>query len=267
MTYNNAGELLTIKDGVNNTTTLTYDGVGRPVKTVGPDLVRVRPGYDPAGNRTRFTDGRGNPFVTTYNAWGLPESQIEPATSSYSALADRTFTFGYDANGRVAQATAPGGVTVEHSYDEMGRLTQQIGTGAEATTGARNFGYDLAGRMTSLSGSGGTNLLTYDDRSLLTSVAGPSGGSTFGYNPDGALAGRQEAAGTTNYPYDGAGRLATTANPAAGVEMTYSYNSLSQVSSIAYGTGANHRDFGYDSLSTGDFPRLSGPTFATIGRS
>ena len=47
--------------------------------------------------RTRFVDGRGNRFVTTFNTWGLPESTIEPVTDAYSSLTDRTFTVGYDA--------------------------------------------------------------------------------------------------------------------------------------------------------------------------
>jgi hypothetical protein len=32
------------------------------------------------------------------------------------------------------------------------------------TTAARSFGYDLAGRLVSTTGSGGANTFTYDDR-------------------------------------------------------------------------------------------------------
>jgi large repetitive protein len=39
-------------------------------------------GYDAAGNRTSVTDGNRNTTWTTYNAWNLPESVIEPATGS-----------------------------------------------------------------------------------------------------------------------------------------------------------------------------------------
>jgi RHS repeat-associated protein len=251
-TYDAGGHVVGSTDGRGTTKTFSYDASGRltsqqePIS--GSDSMTTTFGYDPAGNQTRMVDGRGNPFITTYNAWGLPESQIEPATTAFPALADRTFTLAYDANGRVARADAPGGVTVNHSYDPMGRLLQQTGAGAEATTVQRSFGYDLAGRMVSLSGSGGTNTLTYDDRSLLLSVAGPSGGSTFTYNADGSMATRQDAAGTTSYGYDTAGRLSTTTNTAASVAMTYSYDNLSQVSSIGYGTGAKRRDLGYDTL-------------------
>ena len=66
------------------------------------------------------TDGRGNAFVTTYNAWDLPESQIEPATSAYPNAADRTFTVAYDGAGRVASQRMPGGVSVTFKSTVLG---------------------------------------------------------------------------------------------------------------------------------------------------
>ena len=98
------------------------------------DAITVSFGYDLVGNRTRFTDGRGNPFITTYNAWDLPESLIEPSTAAHPTAADRTFTIGYDAAGRPVTAPAPGGVRITTTYDTMGRATRQTGTGAEVTT-------------------------------------------------------------------------------------------------------------------------------------
>lgn len=35
-------------------------------------------GYDALGNRTRYTDGRGNTTIYTVNTLGLAESVIEP---------------------------------------------------------------------------------------------------------------------------------------------------------------------------------------------
>jgi YD repeat-containing protein len=90
-----------------------------------------------------------------------------------------TFTTAYDANGRPVSVAAPGGVSVSSSYDGMGRLIGQAGSGAEAVTAARSFGYDLAGNMTSASAPGGTDTFGFNDRGLLLSASGPSGSSSF----------------------------------------------------------------------------------------
>ncbi|TNH22815.1 hypothetical protein FHG89_28290 [Micromonospora orduensis] len=256
--YDRAGNMVASTDARKTTVTYEYDATGVVTKETQPisasDSIVTTFGYDLEGNRTRFTDGRGNAFLTRYNSWGLPEAMIEPATADHPDPADRTFTVEYDRSGRPVKQSMPGGVTVTNEYDDLGQLVRQSGAGAEVATEDRTFGYDVAGRMTSLSGSGGTNTIAYDDRGLPRSVSGPSGNSTFGYDPDGRLASRQDAAGTTSYGYDGAGRLSSLANPSAGVQMAYTYNTLSQVSKITYGSSGNTRNFTFDPLRrlTGD---------------
>ncbi|MEV4604753.1 hypothetical protein AB0K15_46310 [Amycolatopsis sp. NPDC049253] len=65
---------------------------------------------------TRFTDGRDNATITTYNSWNLPESVIESTTTAYTTDSDRTFTTGHDAAGQPVAQTQPGGVTVSAGY-------------------------------------------------------------------------------------------------------------------------------------------------------
>ncbi len=262
--FDAAGNMTSATDARGDTTSFGYDATGKLISQVQPvtasSSISITFGYDAAGNRTRYTDGRGNPFITTYNTWGQPESRIEPSTAAYPNLADRTFTVAYDVNGRVASRTAPGGVQVTNTYNVMGDLTGQTGTGAQASTTARSFGYDLAGRLTSASAPGGTNTFGYDDRGLLLSTSGPSGTSSFTYTADGLIASRDDAAGTTTYTYDTAGRLATAANATAGLNLSIAYNTLSQPSRVTYGTAGNYRDFGYDALH-----RLSADTLKTSG--
>ncbi|NDZ75357.1 hypothetical protein G3I36_30835, partial [Streptomyces sp. SID10362] len=130
------------------------------------ESVTVTFGYDAVGNRTRTTDGRGNSTTYTFTPWDLPESTVEPATTAHSAAADRTWTSVYDAAGQETAQLLPGGVKREKTYDGMGRLIRETGTGAEAWTTARTFSYDLAGRIT----AAGTddplaqNTYTYNDR-------------------------------------------------------------------------------------------------------
>jgi RHS repeat-associated protein len=261
--YDADGNVIWAKDGLGTVDTFSYDATNVLTSQYEPisstDGITSTFGYDANGDRTRFTDGRGNAFIDTYNTLGQLESQIEPATTAHPLAADRTFTVSYDANGDVSSALSPGAVTVSNTYDTVGDLTGQTGSGAEATTAARTFGYDLAGRMTSASAPGGTDTFGYDDRGALTSTSGPSGTSTFGYDSDGRLSSRVDAAGTTNYTYDTAGRVATIANTTTGVSVGYAYNNMSQPSQVTYGTG-DTRTLGYDAMH-----RLSSDELKTSG--
>ncbi|OLB80189.1 MAG: hypothetical protein AUI14_07560 [Actinobacteria bacterium 13_2_20CM_2_71_6] len=260
--YDNDGNQTSITDARGHTSTFSYDALGRLTgesqPTSSSTSIATSFGYDAAGRRTRFTDGRGNPFITTYNTWGLPESTIEPSTPAYPNAPDRTFVTSYDADGRVGSQTSPGNVVVTNTYNTIGNLTGQSGTGADAATTARTFGYDTAGRLTSAAAPGGTDTFTLDDRGLLLSTAGPSGTSSFAYNGDALMTSRTDASGTSSYTYDTVDRLKTVTDASTSAVLTYSYNNVSQPSGIAYGAGADTRSYGYDHLH-----RLTSDTLKT----
>jgi RHS repeat-associated protein len=250
--YDRAGNTVTATDPRGHTTQFAYNPLGALTQVTEPvtatESITTSYGYDLAGAPTRFTNGRGHQFWTTYNTWGLAESTIEPSTSAHPALADRTFTTVYDRAGRTVRQLQPGGVSTTNTYDDMGQLVTAAGAGAEVVTTTRAFEYDLTGRPTEITGSGGTNTLTWDDRGALLSVAGPSGNSSYTYTTDGLLASRVDAAGTTSYAYDPASRLSTITNTGTGVDVSVDYNPLSQIETLTYTAGANsrHRNFGYD---------------------
>ena len=247
-TYNANGAVTGLTDARGSTSSFTYDATGMLTAETEPvatgSAITTSFGYDAGGNRTRYTDGRAKDFITTYNSWNFPESQIEPTTPAYPNPADRTTTITYNAVGAPTTQTAPGGVTTTASYDANGNPTSLSGSGAEAATTTRTFGYDLAGRVTSASAPGGTDTFTWDDRGLLLSATGPSGASSFTYTVDALAATRTDAADTTTYTYDTDDRLKSITNPTAGVSETLSYNSLSQPTTIV--TGADSRTLGYD---------------------
>ncbi|WP_181647938.1 LamG-like jellyroll fold domain-containing protein [Streptomyces sp. WAC00263] len=265
--YDPAGNPTSVTGADGNTTTYTYDASDAVTQQTEPvsstSTITTGFGYDAAGNLTRYTDGNNNATITTINTLGLPESTIEPSTTAFPNTADRTTTAAYDGNGNPTTITRPGGVTLTHTYDADGRLTGTSGTGAEATTPSRTFGYDAAGRLTSAGAPGGTDTYTYDDRGEILSASGTSGNATYSYNSDGLLTSRTDKAGTATFTYNPDGQVDTATDPATSTTLTYTYNSTGQVTGIAYGGSGNAtRSFGYNAQH-----RLSSDTLTAPGGS
>ncbi|MFI9105535.1 LamG-like jellyroll fold domain-containing protein [Streptomyces fildesensis] len=266
--YDDNDNLKSTKNALQSTVTYDYDALGKLVSqselATADHSIVTRYGYDAAGDQTAFTNGKGNTTYSTYTSWGLPETKVIPATSTYTSAADRTTTQMYDALGQVVSTTLPGGIALTNAYDALGDVTQQTGTGADAPTATRSFQYSLNQNL--ISSSVGSTQESYNTNALgqLLSATGQAGSSSFTYNPDGALLTRADAAGTSTYAYDTNGRLASDTDAATGTTLTYGYNSLSQPTNIAMGTGANTRTFGYDALHRPTSDSLAGPTGTTI---
>ncbi|MFB8183276.1 LamG-like jellyroll fold domain-containing protein [Streptomyces sp. NPDC055966] len=263
--YDPAGNATSVTNADSNTTTYAYDASNNLVQQTEPvsasATITTGFGHDAAGLPTRYTDGNNNATITTYNPLGAPESTIEPSTSDFPNASDRTTTIAYDADGHPVTLTRPGNVTQTSTYDADGRLTGQTGSGAEATTTARSFGYDTDGRLTSASAPNGTNTYTYDDRGKLLSAAGPSGSASYTYNANGQTSSRTDKGGTAAYTYDAAGRLATASDPLTGAVLTYTRNTVGQVTNIAYGSsGTASQALSYDAQH-----RLTGQTLTAPG--
>ncbi|MGW4022511.1 LamG-like jellyroll fold domain-containing protein [Streptomyces sp. NPDC005009] len=244
-------------------TTYTYDALGRTTKQVEPvsdsESITTTFGYDAAGNRTRLTDGRGNTTVYTFNSWGLPESTIEPATTAHPNAVDRTWTTVYDKAGQAVTELLPGGVERERTYDGLGRLTHETGTGAEAATTDRTLGYDLAGRLTSVGSSEplNPNTYTYNDRGQLLTADGPGGAVSYTYDADGNMTERSDTKNVTSYGYDSAGRLEWLWNQMTGADIWYEWDAVGRPVMEQYAiqpegstewVESARRSYGYDSL-------------------
>ncbi|WP_078954273.1 LamG-like jellyroll fold domain-containing protein [Streptomyces globisporus] len=242
--------------------TYTYDALGRTTKQVEPvsttDSITTTFGYDAAGNRTRLTDGRGKATYYTFNTWGLPESTIEPATTQHWNPDVRTWTNVYDAAGELVTELLPGNVKRQKTYDALGRLTAETGSGTAVATRPRSLSYDLAGRLTGVGGDGvlAGNTYSYNDRGQLLNADGPSGTSSYGYDADGQMTSRTDAAGTTAFTYDQAGRLDTTTDPLTGTQVRSDYDAAGRPTADEYARPAAggtwtigaKRSYTYDAL-------------------
>ncbi|WP_338492567.1 LamG-like jellyroll fold domain-containing protein [Streptomyces sp. SJL17-4] len=243
-------------------TSFAYDALGRLTrqteKASDTEVITTSFGYDARGSLTRFTDGRATSTHYTFNAWGLPESTIEPATSQHPNAIDRTWTTIYDAAGQAVTEILPGNIKRERTYDGLGRLVRETGSGTSAATTPRSLSYDLDGRLTG-AGTDGIqfgNTYAYNDRGLLLRTQGPSGNSQYAYDVDGNMVSRTDAAGTASYGYDTTGRLDSVADPLTGTVVQYDFDAAGrptkeQYSRVATGgesTIAAQRTYGYDSL-------------------
>jgi RHS repeat-associated protein len=152
-----------------------------------------------------------------------------------------TVAFGYDSDSRRTSLTLPNGVTMSYNYDAGSQLlgvNYQLGNTLLASL---TYGYDLAGRRTSVGGSygqtnlpsalanasfdadnqltlfgsstlaydangnlvnDGTRTYTWDARNHLVSISGAVSAS-FQYDPFGRRVSKTIGAMTTNYLYDG----------------------------------------------------------------
>jgi RHS repeat-associated protein len=227
-------------------TTYNYDAAGQLTAITGTvsdtSAITVALGYDQLGHQTRMVDGNGNTTVYGFNDWGLQNKTVEPATTTAPDLAARTWTTEYDLAGNAVEQHLPGGVTQTAEYDLLGRKTIESGTGAEASTTIKHYTWDGVGNLTGFSSDLGDTTVDYNDRGLITDIAGNQT-SAYAYNADSQVIERTDAAGTTAFTYD-KGRLNTLTDPLTDTTNTYQWRGDGQLASIT--AGAVTRSFTYD---------------------
>src|SRR2546423_4069152 len=137
--YDALGRPVTVTSAEGRLTMYAYDAGGNKVSVtqrVNPadpaTAVTAQLGYDALGQPTRFVDGKGNAADYLYNDWGLRTTVREPSVPD-GAAAD-TWTTVYDAAGQARRLIEPGGVIQESTFDGLGRITGQSGSGAAQPT-------------------------------------------------------------------------------------------------------------------------------------
>ncbi|MEV4062406.1 RHS repeat domain-containing protein [Nonomuraea dietziae] len=249
--YDPAGNPLTLTSASGHTVTRTFDAANRVTSLVEPvsktETITSSFGYDATGAQTRATNGRGHSTYTSYNSLGLVESMIEPPTAQHSDVKDRTWTTTYDASGNLVATLSPSGVKVERTFDELNGLVKQVGSGAEAETEAKTFGYDLAGRVIA------ANDLTFtlNDRGLLlkTSSAATGDQSVYAYDANKRLVERIDGTGTSTFGWDDADRLTQSVDPVSATTIGYSYDKANRLVGMSYGVNGARRTYDYDGLN------------------
>ena len=203
MTYNANGDILTqtLND---QTTSIEYDNMSRPVKVTAPGNVVTNTTYYPTGEVKRV-DGATYPVEYTYNGLG----QQETLKTFKDASTPQVTSWSYDNRGLMTAKTYADDSSVTYTYNGDGQLLTR--TWARLVNGAplvTTYSYDAAGRLTgysysdgetpavsmtlnfldlpvSITDAAGTRTLSYNDANLLTSETNPviaNSGFTYTYD-------------------------------------------------------------------------------------
>lgn len=145
---------------------------------------------------------------------------------------DTSWSYGYDATGRLNTVIDPFGQANYRYYDRLGRLIQTQQPPKDGSTAPTVIGYN------------------YDASNALTQVLDPRNLAT-NYTPDGLgqVTGLTSPdSGASQYTYDAAGNVRTFTD-ARGKTTTYSYDALNRLTAASYPTGVP-TTFEYDGGSS-----------------
>ncbi len=207
-------------DGLNYTTSYTYDSLGRALQVQTADNAVAASSY--TGNQTTLTDQAGKVKQLTYDALGRLTKVVEdPAGLNYSTA------YSYDAQNNltlVVQGAQQRGFT----YDSRSNLL----SAQNPESGGAWYTYDAAGNLlTRTDARNATTTYTYDALNRLTGKTYPAGTPAVAYTYDPAVG-------------NGIGQLGTVTNTNAAT--TYSlFDSLGNVKTSSVLIGGQTYTFAY----------------------
>jgi len=218
------------------TNTNSYDAYNRLVSTTNSiGTATIAYSYDLSGNLT----------TTTTNPAGQVSSKItDPSGKTISATDyGGTLTYSYNSQGNLKQVNQGSTVLVLNEYDAYARQTKLT----DINAGVTQYTYDALGQAISeVSALNQTTTITYDLLGRSTQRTGPEGATTNEYFSSGSGASTNKIKKTTGfsgdiqeYTYDIYGRTSTDKTTVDGIAhtTTYSYDTYSNVTSMAYPSG------------------------------
>jgi RHS repeat-associated protein len=271
--YDDVGNIISFTDCNGNTASYTYDDIYRLIEIEYEDQSTVSYTYDLNSNRTRMDDdapSTGDYVDYTYDQWNrlLTETR-NISQDSYPV------TYQYDVTSRVTQLTYPDSMQILYDYDDLNRITEikryidgqndeilfdntqydvenlltqfDYGNDIQAT-----YTYDSRDRPLTIDVKDGvTSLLdldyTYDNNSNITQLINGWRDTNSTWHSE-----------TESYSYDGLDRLTSASctfwshtytydkvgNRAGKDSITYTINSVNEVTALSDGTSFTYNDNG-----------------------
>ncbi len=253
--FDAAGRMVAYTDPDGNTTMWAFDRNGNKIEEFDPNGSTVTWTYNAINEVTATTDQLGRSETYSYDDAGRLATELWKNSSgttvntiSYSYNADNQITSDGDVNG-----------TYTYTYDALGRVATQTDIWNLTLT----FSYDLANNLTGVADSlGGTVTNTYNTAGQITEKQFTDANShalSVGYTYNNGLlsevsrysdASEGTLIGTTSYGYDNANRLTSiTDKNASGTttidSYTYTYNSAGLVGTVTSTLGPS-ATYSYD---------------------
>lgn len=250
------------KDARQNLTQYQYDTLNRQTAVVYPNSTTAATAYDDAGRVSSRTDLAGKTTQYGYDKLGrltsVTDALGQVTSYGYDELGNRisqtdanqhTTTYAYDQLGRRSKRTLPLGQSESYTYDAEGNLQARTDFNGKTTT----YAYDASNRLLSKAPDASFNAapvaFTYTVTGKRQTMSDVSGLTTYSYDPkNDRLFSKQTPEGTLTYTYDAGGNvLSITSSNANGAAMTYTYDVLNRLASVAVpGQGAT--TYSYDEV-------------------
>jgi len=254
--YDSEGNLIKTSDDKGNTTTMTYDTLGRKIAMSDPDMGNWQYSYDLNGNLVYQIDAKGQRIDFTYDA-------LNRLTNKRDAVG-MNVNYSYDAltvansKGRLTQAQYTNGNT-QFSYDQVGREIKSVKTINPVSYAVQRTYNDLGG-LTSMQYPNTTNLsYTFNSAGQIQTIKDLTTSSNYvnsvSYNeagqPTQTVFGNSD---TTINTYDPKTfrltNIQTTDKTGASLQnLSYTYDSVGNILSINDAKYTGSQTFQYDHLN------------------
>ena len=153
MNYDAQGNLDSLTDALQRTTSFEHDLAGRIIKQILPDGREVNYAYDPNGNLISLTPPGRDAHVFTYDGIDQESAYTPPEVAEGQTVTH----YAYSLDGDLSAIERPDGKTVSLTYNTGGQLT-----GTTLQRGQLGYSYHPdTGKLTQISTPEG-NTLTYD---------------------------------------------------------------------------------------------------------
>jgi RHS repeat-associated protein len=276
--YDIVGNMTNVTDNAGNSTVMGYDSLGRKISMVDPDMGTWSYFYDNDGRLTQQTDAKANvtKFFYADQIGRLTSKQIYNPSGALTG----TITYTYDTSDDSGYTVYPGQLYKvtdlqgyeRFSYDVRGRVLKDARfLGANAIEYLTQASYDDADRIQQLvyPGNAATLQYTYDVAGHTTQVASTAGTGTnevfytpSSFNAVGQLTGYTNGNGViTSYGYFANSQrlhnLTTGINGINYQNLSYTYDNVSDVSSIYDGAYSGSASAAVSSISYDDLYRIT----------
>jgi YD repeat-containing protein len=223
-TYDDQGNVLTVKDPLNRITANQYDALNRLKQVTSPAPISAvtQYGYDGIDQLVSVTDPRG--LVTGYTVNGL--GNLTQQASPDTGMTVNT----YDAAGNLVTQTDAKSQVTTYAYDALNRVTSITFHDGSKQQYAYDTGTNGIGRLASITERDPADVqinltaYTYDQHGRVLNVATTHAGVTY----------------NVAYSYDGAGRLSGMAYP-SGRTLSYLHDAMGRVGAINTSFGGQTR--------------------------